>query len=286
VGSGPVPRSLPRELGDQDTEARALRELGFALLFQGEYESAETRLQQSLRIRRQLGDRHALAFNLSTLGLVRYMLGDYDRARLYYAQFLSIVRQTQQARGVSQGLSLLAFVSLRLGDAEQAREYAQEGLRVGAQAADRNAQAFALKSLGNALGDLARLDEASHALEKALELRRQLREHVGAMACLADLANISLAQGNLAEAQDHVEEILDHLETGRLDGTLEPACIYLTCYRVLRANGEPRTDDILEEGYRFLQERASKVSDEGERRSFLENVADNREIVSAYPGAA
>ena len=91
-----------------------------------------------------------------------------------------------------------------------------------------------------------------------------------------------LAQGDLEEAQARVEEILDYLEAGTPYGTLEPGRIYLTCYHVLRANGDPRAKDVLEEGYRFLQERAAKISDEGERRSYLENVAANREIIEAY----
>jgi len=81
-----------------------------------------------------------------------------------------------------------------------------------------------------------------------------------------------------------VEEILGYLETGTLDGTHEPVRVYLTSYRVLRATDDARADDILGEGYRFLQGRAAKISDEGERQSFLENVAANREIVEAWAG--
>ena len=58
--------------------------------------------------------------------------------------------------------------------------------------------------------------------------------------------------------------------------------MYLTCYRVLQASGDSRADGILEEGHRLLQERAAKISDEGERRSYLENVAENGEIASEY----
>jgi hypothetical protein len=58
--------------------------------------------------------------------------------------------------------------------------------------------------------------------------------------------------------------------------------VYLTWHRVLQANGDPRADGLLEEGYRFLRERAEKINDEGERQSYLENVAANREIVEEY----
>jgi hypothetical protein len=93
---------------------------------------------------------------------------------------------------------------------------------------------------------------------------------------------VSLAQGNLAQAQAQVEEILSHLETRTLDGTEEPFRVYLTCYRVLRANQAPHAKDILNTAHRLLQKRAAKISDAEMRRSFLENVAAHREIVREF----
>ena len=51
-------------------------------------------------------------------------------------------------------------------------------------------------------------------------------------------------------------------------------------YRVLRANGDPRAEEVLEEAHNLLQERAAKITDEELRRSFLENVSAHREIIS------
>jgi hypothetical protein len=76
---------------------------------------------------------------------------------------------------------------------------------------------------------------------------------------------------------------LDQLELcPTLDGTDEPLRVYLTCYRVLRANGDPRAREILDAGYRLLQERATHINDEKLRRSYLESVATHREIVKLW----
>jgi hypothetical protein len=101
---------------------------------------------------------------------------------------------------------------------------------------------------------------------------------------LAGLARACLGQGEVAQAQVHVEEILEHLdlEGNTLDGTDEPFRVYLTCYRVLCANGDPRAEDILDTAHRLLQERASKIDDEELRHSFLENVPYHREIVAEF----
>jgi len=76
---------------------------------------------------------------------------------------------------------------------------------------------------------------------------------------------------------------LSYLETHpTLDGTIEPLRVYLTCYRVLRANEDPRAGEVLSAAHRLLQERAARIDDEQLRRSFLENVAAHREIIEAW----
>ena len=96
---------------------------------------------------------------------------------------------------------------------------------------------------------------------------------------LAGLARVYLDQDNLNEAQANVEEILDYLKSHTIEGTKEPFRIYLTCYQVLKANQDPRAEEILETMNKLLQERASKIDDEDLHNSYLENVAVHREII-------
>jgi len=139
--------------------------------------------------------------------------------------------------------------------------------------------------LGHALTGVESFEEAKDAYRQSLAVLRELELPHRAMEAVAGLARVCLAQRDLVQAQAHVEEILSYLQQGRLGNVWvlgEPFRVYLTCYHVLKANGNPRAHDILEQGYRLLQERAAKISDEGERRSFLGNVAAHREIASEY----
>ena len=51
---------------------------------------------------------------------------------------------------------------------------------------------------------------------------------------------------------------------------------------MLGANQDPRANGILADAYNLLQERGENIADESLRRSFLENVVVNREIVNEY----
>ena len=78
-------------------------------------------------------------------------------------------------------------------------------------------------------------------------------------------------------------DFFDGREAGnRIALQVDPFQIYLDCYRVLRANGDPRAEAILDAAYRLLQAWAAKIDDEELRRSYLENVAAHREIAAAW----
>jgi hypothetical protein len=109
---------------------------------------------------------------------------------------------------------------------------------------------------------LGRPAEAADAYRQGLTLRRERGQHHLTVEPLAGLARVALAGGEPAGALAHVGEILDYVEDHpALEGTLEPLRIYLTCYRVLQANGDPRASEVLDAAYRLLQERAATIED-------------------------
>ena len=101
-------------------------------------------------------------------------------------------------------------------------------------------------------------------------------------AALCGLSTIALAEGDQTQAQRHTAELLHGLEADQRVRFCLGLGPHLVCYRVLRASGDPRASEILEQAYRLLQERAHKIEDEELRRSYLENVAANREIASEW----
>jgi len=271
-----------RELDDRLGESESLFTLANAYLQQGDFDRARAMLEQRLRIDRETGARSHEGFVLMPLGTLLHHLGDYAGARDCFERCLHILQETGNARGQALALFSLGLVSHHQGDDIVAQEYCQRALLIGRDTADPFVEAWALTVLGHALMELGKVAEAAKAYGKAVTLKHELGQHHLVYEPLAGLARASLAQGDLSQAQAHVEDILRYLETRTLDGTRERFRVYLTCYRVLQANGDPRADDILETAYRLLQKHAATISDEEQRRSFLENVAVHREIASEY----
>ena len=96
----------------------------------------------------------------------------------------------------------------------------------------------------------------------------------------AGLAELFLQQNQLPEAVAQVEDALVHMEQHGLAAAEEPFRVYWTCVRVFMANGDQRASEILQYAYRTLLEQAAKLDDEALRRSFLENVVANCELIA------
>ena len=58
-----------------------------------------------------------------------------------------------------------------------------------------------------------------------------------------------------------------------------PFQLYWTCYQVLKAAQDPRTREFLEQTYRLLTEQAEEIHEEAARRTFLENIPWNRDLM-------
>jgi hypothetical protein len=70
-------------------------------------------------------------------------------------------------------------------------------------------------------------------------------------------------------------------ETGAvpgLEGTGDPMWIYLTCYRVLKVVQDQRSENILREAQKLIEEQALKIEDSDLHYSFLSNVKTNQEF--------
>jgi predicted ATPase/class 3 adenylate cyclase len=273
---------LKREIGDRQGESFALCNLGNVAFHQGDDDGARAYIERSLQLCREVSDRYGESNALCNLGGVAREQGDYVGARAYYEQALRLYAETGDRYGEGFALWGLGLLLHHQGEHENALEYSRQALTIAQELSARSVEADALTVLGHALAAVGRLDEADDAYRRALRLRRELDQNNRAMGCLAGLARVALAQGHPPQALTHVGEILGHLASNTLDATFEPFRIYLTCYRVLKVNQDPRAGEILTIAYHLLGERAAKISDEEVRRSFLEKVTAHREIVSEF----
>ncbi|MGC1376486.1 MAG: tetratricopeptide repeat protein [Anaerolineales bacterium] len=274
---------LAQESGDRLGEMAVFYTFSVIDFAQNHYFAARIQAEQGLRTSREIGVKSYEAACLTQLGTIADELGEYASAVEYDDQGISILREIGDRDGMCQALAALGMVFYHAGQYETAKNQSQQAFAIAQETKNKWLQTRALISLGHALRGLGDLDGAADAYRQALALAQELGlPDFYAKQAQTGLVAIALAQGNQAEAQAPMNEILHYLETHPLSTMDEAAWSYLTCYRILQANNDPRARPILETAHHFLQEIAAGIDDESLRASFLQNARCNREIAQAW----
>jgi tetratricopeptide (TPR) repeat protein len=276
---------LCHETADTLIEEDVVYELGVLSFGLGDYADARSRLERALHLARQIEDRRGEMLALGAIGSVCEDVGDYIGLQEFSQRALEIAREVEDRWNVSYNLAGLAEASRCLGDLTQASEYAEQALQVSREIGDVTSQAGDQVLLGHVCREQGELETAWDCYQQSLQVGRQQESGVLCLLSLAGLASTALARGNMTQARSHAAEILAFLDRG---GTIPswggPFWIRLTCSRTLEAAGDPRAGEFLQQAYDLLMEQADRIGDEGMRRSFLENVPWNREIVALAEG--
>ncbi len=108
--------------------ARALHVEAYFLLYLGEFDAANDRLEQALAIWTEADDSIGIARALQTLGTVAEYRGDDDTATARYESALALLRTAGDLRGVGIMLENLADAAYRRNDLSAASQLAEEAL--------------------------------------------------------------------------------------------------------------------------------------------------------------
>jgi serine/threonine-protein kinase len=171
----------------------------------------------ALALRQKILDaRHPkVAESLFFLGAAEYWLGRRDRALSLYRQALAIERALpfEQARNLPYLLSDMGGVLRQVGDEPGARQALHEAVEVLERRYGPGDMrvAFPLTALGHL--ELERGDTAAsrRLAERALELLRRAGVSAEMWAAVNDLADVELAEGQLAKAEALARQAIDGL---------------------------------------------------------------------------
>jgi DNA-binding SARP family transcriptional activator len=276
--------AIYREVGDKPGECACLDALGYNLLWSGRYEKALDCYQTCLQIARQLGYRRGEANALFRLGHFFNQMGNYTRGLEYLCLSLDLANEEKDQRRVAYNLFNLSVSERGIGQAGTAKKHTLEALSICQAVGDRNGEIIAWNLSGTACAELGEWEQAILAYRSALDIVQGADDPGGVIYCMARLARALLGRGETAEAIRTVDEILRRRGNGvSLQGTDEGVIpVYMDCYQVLRANGDPRARELLEDAHALLEEQVSHINDEELRRSFLENKPEIIELVKAW----
>lgn len=199
---------LARPLVQQHTGAyaRALFSAGALTSTQGDYFSARSLHQESLKISQELGDKPTSAMNLMHLGIITQNQGDYTAARSLYEQSLAIRQELGDRYSIAAIFNNLGNVAQEQRDYPAARAYQQESLLIQREFGDEQAIAISLNNLGILAGIQCDYPAARSLFEESLAIRRTLGDRRGIASSLNNLGMVAFEQGAYSAARSLYEE--------------------------------------------------------------------------------
>jgi predicted ATPase/class 3 adenylate cyclase len=273
-----------RELNSLQGQIAILNNLGLTYLDEADYLQAWTYYSQALTASQKIGDRRHECTVLHNLSLCSKLLGSYAEAEAYCQQALQVAHAVGEREVQALPLGILGMVRSAQGDQTAARQYIEQALDLMRQLGLKYYEGLGLDILGHILTELRDWAGAERAYRQALEIHQALGQASMSVESQAGLAHLAFLQSDPAGALACVEPVVKHLERyGQIAGSLEPFRAELICYRILRANADPRAAALLARAGKRLYAQADRLEGAA-RQAFLENVPAHRELVRVLRG--
>ena len=266
---------------DQTITAMVMTNLAYHYGLSGDLSQAVKIQQQQVEILRLSSNLYGETIGLLNLGYYYVLLG-------MYAQGVSVLEQAlQRAEAISSRQNIhLARINLSLAYWRLERSQDSQNLLgkilLELEEGDAFYRAISISYLGLVLEHRGEVGAASRHFRQACAELRRLTMRGYLHDALAGLARCAIALDSPDEAGQCAEEIWGYLCTEKGHGMEFPQMAYLTCAGVFTSQGDqPRAQQAILQACQDISDRAGRISDIEWRRSFLENVPENRKLLEA-----
>ncbi len=194
-------RLIPAEPPSAE-RASVLVAAGRLSMFRADYGQARGAIEEAIELARAVGARTEEGHALETLGLVVAYQGNFDLGIRYVRQALSIAEEMQDASAIVGGYIALSGLLGVAGRLEEATQVALEGCEVASHLGlERQYRPILETNAASVLFELGRWEDATRLVAAAAQ---QGPSGMTEMAVLASAAELAIAQGDFARAQEQL----------------------------------------------------------------------------------
>jgi DNA-binding SARP family transcriptional activator/tetratricopeptide (TPR) repeat protein len=273
------------EISDAMIQAGMLGEIGLYYRSLGDLSHALQILDQSTQAARRAGDRRWESRMALNIGLLYIQLGLYSQARKVLEEGIVLADAIAERELTTSHKDNLSYALWCIGERKQAIALAEEALHeFQAELYRPYGEAGCLADLGCYFYDRGNWDKAVGYLAEARHKFTEMSTSTEAMEQQALEARCLLALGRHEEARQLATESWSHLNAHGSIGINFPARMYCSIADTFAEIESPPVSarEVIEAGHRDLMASAEKISDAEWRKSFLENVAENRSIIERW----
>lgn len=210
--------AIRRQIGEKDSVAQSLSNLGSLLYELGDLAGARTNEEQALVVYQQLENKSGQDFALSELGTLLFEMGDSRGAHQDFEKALAMQRAAGEAQKAAETMLSLSELSVTEGRPQEAEASARVAVEQFAKEGEFDDEASGYALLARAFAEQGETSEALAAADRALKLaaRSQARDLRLQIAIAVDRVRGDV--GSVRERDHAIESLHDAIRDSRRMG--------------------------------------------------------------------
>jgi len=161
---------LAESIGDLYGSTRAMSALANVANYQGDYKAARIHLERTIAILESLENTYQVALARYNLGLTEFFLQHYEAAQSHFTYFERIAQDYGNVNGLGLAANGLAMLNIALGEFDEAVLRCEQAIERCQTAHERYAAIYLHQTLGEALIELRRTQDAETVLRAGLTM--------------------------------------------------------------------------------------------------------------------
>lgn len=235
--------ALARKIGFRKGVAYALKNVGIAYYYQGNFVDALDSWNRSKAVFDSIGDKVGVANILSNIGAIYYAEGDYNKALDHYLHSLKVSEETKDTLRILTALTNIGAVYIDRKNDQKSLEYSLRALELSEKIGDQNAVAttsvnigevylskgdddkalfyfqksldamevtdgtvYSMISISKVYKKREEYDKALSTLQEALQLAEELNARPNTVYALTEIGNVQIQQKNFTKAIPFLKE--------------------------------------------------------------------------------
>ncbi|CAH9065704.1 Adaptive-response sensory-kinase SasA [Pseudoalteromonas sp. CIP111854] len=194
--------------------ARAHNQIGVIYDYSGNFELSLKHHELSLNIRRQNNNQQGISDSLYNIGEIYRDMQQFKQALQHFKQALKVDQSLGNPYHIANSHGKLGQVYLAMGKIQLAKEHIKQGIEITKSMKAPGDTGWQLSNMAQVYIAQGRFDEAQTIAMEALELALQADAKRTEQTIRMTLLDISIKQGNLKLAREHIELLLSMPNTG------------------------------------------------------------------------
>jgi tetratricopeptide (TPR) repeat protein len=279
--------NISRQLNNIERIIRNINSIGVNLWGLGEYSKSIENFKKSINLAKKIKNIKLEAISLGNLALVYQTLGEYYKSLDSNKQSLEICVRIGNKIEEEINYINIAGIYLRLNEYTKCVNYLNHALRIAREIKYRRGEAICLSTFGDVYFDLKEYNKALNYYQNSLEICKETNSKTYEIYNLSYIGLTNLHINRLEHALYNSKIAVSNLI--KYKNIEDSQVVLFNHYKILLAYGNLMSDKKIDEPEKYLKmaydsvmETALKIKDGNLRKSFLESVKINREIIEEW----